>query len=54
MVFTKEDLGVKMVIVADNDKIIFLNANDTDNITDGSVHGTMIDEVQTICDNTNW
>ncbi|MBA6155832.1 T9SS type A sorting domain-containing protein [Tenacibaculum sp. S7007] len=45
----EKDLGVKMVIVANNDKVIFLN-KDTDNITDGDA-GTMIDEVQTICDN---
>ncbi|MFL0077850.1 zinc-dependent metalloprotease [Tenacibaculum maritimum] len=44
----ERDLGVRMVIVADNDKIIFLDA-DTDNITDGSA-GTMIGETQAICD----
>ncbi|MGB1042204.1 MAG: GEVED domain-containing protein [Tenacibaculum sp.] len=45
----ERDLGVNMVIIDDNDKIIFLDQN-TDNITDGDA-GTMINEVQTICDN---
>ncbi|MFT4943855.1 MAG: hypothetical protein ACI8RH_001602, partial [Flavobacteriales bacterium] len=46
----ERDLGVKMEIVGNNDQIIFLDAA-TDGITDGS-SGTMINEVQTICDNT--
>lgn len=44
----EKDLAVKMVIVADNDKVIFLNAA-TDNITDGDPD-EMIDEVQVIAD----
>jgi hypothetical protein len=44
----EKDLAVKMIIVADNDKVIFLDAA-TDNITDGDP-ATMIDEVQTIAD----
>jgi hypothetical protein len=44
----ERDLGVKMEIVANNDKVIFLDAS-TDNITDGDA-GTMINQVQTICD----
>ena len=44
----ERDLAVRMVIVADNDKVIFLDAA-TDNITDGTP-STMINEVQTICD----
>jgi hypothetical protein len=44
----EKDLSVKMEIVADNDKVIFLDAN-TDNITDGDPD-KMIDEVQTITD----
>tara|TARA_B110000091_G_scaffold144483_1_gene154251 strand:- start:1422 stop:3596 length:2175 start_codon:yes stop_codon:yes gene_type:complete len=44
----ERDLGVTMEIVADNDKIIFLDAA-TDGITDGAA-GTMINQVQTICD----
>jgi hypothetical protein len=44
----EKDLSVKMIIVDDNDKIIFLNA-ETDGITDGTPN-TMINEVQTICD----
>ena len=44
----ERDLAVRMVIVGDNDKVIFLDAA-TDNITDGTP-GTMINEVQTICD----
>ncbi|MGB0890885.1 MAG: reprolysin-like metallopeptidase [Flavobacteriaceae bacterium] len=44
----EKDLGVKMIIVDDNEKVIFLDAN-TDNITDGTA-GTMINEVQAICD----
>ena len=46
----ERDLGVKMEIVEDNEQIIFLDAN-TDGITDGSA-GTMINQVQSICDNT--
>jgi hypothetical protein len=44
----EKDLAVKMVIVGDNDKVIFLDAA-TDNITDGDPD-TMINEVQTIAD----
>ncbi|MFY9241952.1 MAG: reprolysin-like metallopeptidase [Polaribacter sp.] len=44
----EKDLGVKMVIVGNNANVIFLDAN-SDNITDGNA-GTMINEVQTICD----
>ena len=44
----EKDLSVKMEIVADNEKVIFLDA-DTDNITDGDPDA-MIDEVQTIAD----
>lgn len=44
----ERDLAVRMVLVADNDKVIFLDAA-TDNITDGSP-STMINQVQTICD----
>ncbi|WP_343328834.1 reprolysin-like metallopeptidase [Polaribacter staleyi] len=44
----ERDLAVRMVIVADNDKIIFLDAG-TDNITDGDPDA-MLNEVQTICD----
>ncbi|MEO9571261.1 MAG: zinc-dependent metalloprotease family protein [Polaribacter sp.] len=44
----ERDLSVRMVIVADNDKLIFLDAA-TDNITDGDPN-KMIDEVQSICD----
>ncbi|MFY0603049.1 MAG: zinc-dependent metalloprotease [Flavobacteriaceae bacterium] len=46
----ERDLGVRMEIVANNEDIIFLDAA-TDNISDGSA-GTMINEVQTICDST--
>ena len=46
----ERDLGVRMEIVDDNDQIIFLDAA-TDGITDGNA-GTMIGQVQTICDNT--
>ena len=45
----EKDLSVKLILVANNDKLIFLDAN-TDGITDGSP-STMINEVQTICDN---
>jgi len=45
----EKDLSVKFVLVNNNDEIVFLDAA-TDNITDGSA-GTMINEVQTICDN---
>ncbi|WP_405565406.1 reprolysin-like metallopeptidase [Polaribacter sp. Asnod6-C07] len=44
----ENDLAVKMVIVGNNDDVIFLD-EDTDNITDGNAD-TMIDEVQSICD----
>ncbi|MEE9409026.1 MAG: zinc-dependent metalloprotease family protein [Polaribacter sp.] len=44
----ERDLGVRMVIVADNEKIIHFQAG-SDGITDGNA-STMIDEVQTICD----
>ena len=44
----EKDLSVKMEIAADNEKVIFLDA-DTDNITDGDPDA-MIDEVQTIAD----
>jgi hypothetical protein len=44
----EKDLSVRMVLVANNDDIIFLDAA-TDNITDGSPD-LMIDEVQAICD----
>jgi hypothetical protein len=44
----EKDVSVKLILVADNDKIIFLNTA-TDGITDGTPD-TMIDEVQTICD----
>jgi len=46
----ERDLGVKMEIIEDNEQIIFLDAA-TDGITDGSA-GTMINQVQNICDNT--
>ena len=46
----ERDLGVRMEIVGNNDQIIFLDAA-SDGITDGSA-GTMINQVQTICDNT--
>ena len=46
----ERDLGVRMEIVDNNDQVIFLDAA-TDGITDGSA-GTMIGQVQTICDNT--
>ena len=44
----EKDLGVRMVIVNNNQNVIFLDPN-TDNITDGNAN-TMIDEVQSICD----
>lgn len=44
----EKDLGVKMVIVENNDKIIFLDST-TDNITDGNPN-VMISQVQSICD----
>ncbi|ARV15322.1 reprolysin-like metallopeptidase [Polaribacter sp. SA4-12] len=44
----ERDLSVRMVIVGDNDKVIFLDAA-TDNITDGNPN-TMINQVQSICD----
>jgi hypothetical protein len=46
----EKDLSIKLVIVNDNNKIIFLDAA-TDGISDGSP-STMINEVQTICDNS--
>ncbi len=45
----ERDLGVKMELVDNNDEVIFLDAN-TDGISDGNA-GTMIGQVQTICDN---
>lgn len=44
----EKDLAVKMVIVGDNDKVIFLD-KDTDNISDGEPD-KMITEVQSIAD----
>ncbi len=44
----EKDLGVKMIIVANNDKVIFLDKTQ-DNITDGNADA-MYDEVQVICD----
>ena len=44
----EKDLGVKMVIVEDNDKVIYLDPA-TDNITDGNAT-IMINQVQSICD----
>lgn len=44
----ERDLGVRMVIVPDNDKVIFFEAS-SDGITDGDAN-EMIGEVQTICD----
>lgn len=44
----EKDLSVKLQLVSNNDKLIFLDA-DTDGITDGTPD-TMINEVQTICD----
>lgn len=44
----EKDLGVRMVIVNNNENVIFLDAA-TDNITDGNAN-IMIDEVQAICD----
>ena len=46
----ERDLGVRMEIVGNNDQIIFLDAA-SDGITDG-LPETMINQVQTICDNT--
>ena len=45
----ERDLGVTMVLVENNDTLIFLDEA-TDNITDGDA-GAMINEVQTIADN---
>jgi trimeric autotransporter adhesin len=45
----EKDLAVKMVLVSNNDQLIFLDKN-TDGITDGNPN-TMINEVQTKCDN---
>lgn len=44
----EKDLSVKMVLVANNDQLIFLDKN-TDGITDGNPN-SMINEVQTKCD----
>jgi hypothetical protein len=44
----EKDLAVKMLLVANNDAVIFLDPN-TDNITDGEPD-VMIDEVQAIAD----
>jgi hypothetical protein len=44
----EKDLGVKMLLVAENEKVIFLNPA-TDNITDGDPN-EMFSEVQTIAD----
>lgn len=44
----EKDLGVHMELVANNEEIIFLDA-DNDNISDGSAD-IMINEVQSICD----
>jgi hypothetical protein len=44
----EKDLAVKMVIVADNDKVIFLDAA-SDGLSDGNAN-TMINEVQEKCD----
>jgi hypothetical protein len=44
----EKDLSVKLILVANNDKLVFLDA-DTDGITDGSP-SAMINEIQTICD----
>ena len=44
----EKDLSIKLVLVNDNEEVIFLDA-DTDFITDGDA-GTMINEVQSICD----
>ncbi|SED13290.1 Por secretion system C-terminal sorting domain-containing protein [Tenacibaculum sp. MAR_2009_124] len=45
----ERDLSVTMVIVNNNDQIIFLNAT-TDNLDNGSA-GTLIGQSQTVCDN---
>ncbi|WP_435261700.1 reprolysin-like metallopeptidase [Tenacibaculum sp. nBUS_03] len=45
----ERDLSVKMIIVANNDEVIFLD-KETDPITDGNPN-LMIDEVQSVCDN---
>jgi hypothetical protein len=47
----EKDLSIKLVLVDDNDKVVFLDAA-TDGITDGNAN-TMIDEVQSICDDVN-
>ncbi|AUC21125.1 hypothetical protein BTO15_02890 [Polaribacter sejongensis] len=44
----ERDLSVRMTIVGDNDKVVFLDAA-TDNVTDGDPD-TMLNQVQTICD----
>ncbi|CAM1363983.1 Por secretion system C-terminal sorting domain-containing protein [Tenacibaculum sediminilitoris] len=45
----EKDLGVRMIIVDNNDDLIFLDAN-TDGLTNNS-SGTLIDETQDKCDN---
>ncbi len=60
----EKDLGVKMILVNNNDQIVYLDAsndgvttNNPSGITDGNA-STMIDQVQDICDdvigNTNY
>ena len=44
----EKDLSIKLVLVSNNENIIFLEAA-TDGITDGDA-GTMINQVQSICD----
>ncbi|WP_218598192.1 reprolysin-like metallopeptidase [Polaribacter sp. NJDZ03] len=44
----ERDLSVRMTMVGDNDKLVFLDA-DTDNISDTDAD-TMLNQVQTICD----
>tara|TARA_B110000046_G_scaffold80247_1_gene88424 strand:- start:7191 stop:10499 length:3309 start_codon:yes stop_codon:yes gene_type:complete len=44
----EKDLSIKLVLVNDNEQVIFLDA-DTDGITDGNA-STMFNEVQSICD----
>ncbi|TXD51132.1 T9SS type A sorting domain-containing protein [Polaribacter sp. IC066] len=46
----EKDLAVKLELVANNEELIFLDA-DTDEITDGNAN-QMLNEVQTICDAT--
>ena len=45
----ERDLSVKFVLVADNDKLIFLDP-DTDDLTNNSA-STLINQSQTVCDN---